>query len=208
VAWLAVASTVLLLIWVAALPPHEGGVKGWLETFLSQALDMLGDQVDPKERQQITHLLSATLPAMIAGVWMMMAVVNAMAAQAILTRLGQGLRPSPDYLGMELPVWLAALPGGAALIWAALTATQTHVTIAFIAANVVVIGLIPFAALGVAAVHGRLTRGPQSATLGLLAFYGALIVFNVWALIPLSVVGLVRFVKLWFGRLKTNKTEG
>jgi len=207
-AWLTVASMVLLLVWVGALPPHDGGVRGWLEAFLSQALDMLGDQVDPKERREITRMLSAVLPAMIAGVWMLMAMVNAMAAQAILTRLGQGLRPDPDYLGLVLPRWLAALPLAAALTWMVLTGLATQETVAYIAANMAAIGLAPFAALGVATVHGRLAVGRQNAMLGLLAFYGTLMVFSIWALAPLSLVGLVRFTRVWIDRRRADTTEG
>lgn len=203
-AWLAVASTVVLLVWVAALPPHDGGVRGWLEEFLSQALDMLGDQVDPKERPDITRALSSALLAIIAGVWMVMAVINAMTAQAILTWFTQGLRPNPEYLGLGLPKELVLLPIGAAIVWAV-----TEGNIAYIAANVVAVGLLPFAALGIAQVHGRLTRNPQqNATLGLMAFYGTLMVFSVWALIPLAIVGLVRFIRSWILRQSAEKTEG
>ena len=203
-AWLTVASTGVLLVWVWALPAHDGGVRGWLEEFLSQALDMLGDQVDPKDRIEVTKMLSSALLAVISGVWMLMAVVNAMIAQAILTWSGQGLRPNPDYLGLELPVWLILLPIGAAAVWAV-----AEGNVAFIAANVVVVGLVPFSALGAAQVHGRLTgKGQEGAPLGLMAFYGTLMVFSVWALIPLAIVGLVRFVKSWILRQSAEKTEG
>ena len=202
-AWLAVASAVTLLIWVWALPDHEGGLRGWLEEFLSQALDMLGDQVDPKERQDLTRLLSSTLPAIITGVWMMMAVVNAMTAQFVLTRFGQALRPDPDYLGLELPWWLVLLPAGATLVWA-----LASETVAYIAANVVVVGLMPFSALGVAMIHRWLAKRQTNAVLGLFAFYGTLILFSVWALIPLAVLGLARFVRFLIIRHSAERTEG
>ena len=202
-AWLTLALTGVLLLWVWALPIHEGGVRGWLDEFLSQALDMLGDQVEPQERLEITKMLSATLPAIIAGVWMLMAAVNAMIAQAILTWSGQAVRPSPDYLGLELPDWLVLLPVGAGLVWAV-----TSGSVAYVAANVVMIGLMPYSALGVALVHKWLKTRQQGVAFGFLAFYGVLMVFSIWALIPLAMVGLVRFVRSWIIRQHADKTEG
>ena len=202
-AWLTVALTAVLLLWVGALPHHDGGIRGWLDEFLSQALDMLGDQVEPTERLEITRLLSATLPAIIAGVWMVMAAVNAMIAQAILSWSGQGLRPSPDYLGMELPDWLVLLPLGAGLVW-----VVTGGSVAYVAANVVMIGLMPYSALGIALIHRWLAVKRQGVTFGFLAFYGALMLFSIWALIPLAMVGLVRFVRSWIIRQIADKTEG
>ena len=200
---LTVVMTGMLLLWIAALPDHDGGVRGWLEEFLSQALDMLGDQVDPRERTELTHVLSATLPAMLAGVWLLMAAVNAVIAQTILARLGQSLRPSPDYVGLELPDWLVGLPLGAALVW-----VGTSGNTAYVAANVVVIGLIPFSGLGVALIHGWLARRQQAKAMGFVAFYGTLMMFSVWALVPLALVGLVRFIRSWIIRRYADRTEG
>ena len=202
-AWLTLVLAGVLLLWVAALPPHDGGIRGWLEEFLSQALDMLGDQVEPQERQDVTKLLSATLPAIVSGVWMLMAVVNAMIAQAILSWSGQQLRPNPDYMGLELPKWLVLFPIGAALVWAV-----TGDDVAYIAANAVMIGLMPFSALGLALIHKGLGQRRQGTTLGFVAFYGTLMVFSIWALVPLAIVGLVRFVRSWIIRLHADKTEG
>ena len=202
-AWLAVVTTGLLLLWIAALPDHEGGLRGWLDEFLRQALDMLGDQVDPKERQEITRMLSAILPGMIANVWMSMAAVNAMIAQAILSRLGQGVRPSPDYQGLDLPSWLVLLPLAAGLVWAVTTGEN-----AYIAANVVLVGLMPFAAMGIAAAHSWIGRRPNGAAWGFVAFYGTLMLFLLWALIPLTMAGLVRFIRSRIYRQFADRTEG
>ena len=202
-AWLAVATAGLLLLWIAALPDHEGGLRGWLDEFLRQAMDMLGDQVEPKERQEITRMLSAILPGMIACVWMSMAAINAAIAQAILTRLGQGVRPNPDYPGLELPSWLVLLPVAAGLVWAV-----TMGEIAYIAANVVLVGLMPFAVLGIAATHGWIKRRPKGAAWGFVAFYGALMLFLLWALIPLTLAGLVRFIRSRIYRHIADRTEG
>ena len=80
--------------------------------------------------------------------------------------------------------------------------------VAYIAANVAMIGLLPFAALGLALVHKWLAGRQQGTMLGFMAFYGTLMVFSIWALIPLAMVGLVRFVRSWIIRRSAEKTEG
>ena len=59
--------------------------------------------------------------------------------------------------------------------------------------------LVPFSLLGVATIHRHIAARPGAA-IGLVVFYGVLVIFFVWALIPAAGLGLVQFVKMRFRR--------
>lgn len=208
VIWAAVVFTVVAAGLVAtpgsALSGHSDGVRVWLEQSLTKALDTVGDQITPDERRDLAMVVSAALPAMIMGTWVVMSSIGAVAAQAILARLGQSLRPSPSYVDLDLPLWSPVLPVVAGVAWGV-----THGDIAYVAANVAAVGALPFAILGVAVVHGAFTRGALSrkpgSGLGLVAFYITLLLFSGWALVPMAVMGLARFIKVRIDRRAADK---
>lgn len=210
--WLAVCAAVVFVAVTAglvatpgsALSGHPDGIRVWLEKSLSDTLNTLGDQITPDERQNLATVVSAVLPAMIMGTWLVMSSIGAVAAQGILSRLGFSLRPSPSYVDLDLPIWSLALPVCGGLAWGV-----THGDIAYVAANVAGVGLLPFAMLGVAVVHGAFTRGRLSGKpgsgLGLVAFYLTLLLFSGWALVPMAVMGLARFIRVGIDRRAAEK---
>lgn len=210
--WLAVCAALVFTVVAvglvvtpgSALSGHANGVREWLEQSLNQALDTLGNQITDTERHDLALVISAVLPAMIMGTWVVMSSVGAVLAQAGLSRFGQSLRPSPSYLDLDLPLWSPIMP-----VVAGIVGGVTHGDIAYVAANVAAVGLLPFAVLGVAVVHGTFTRGALSrkpgAGLGLVAFYITLLLFSGWALVPMAVMGLARFIKVRIDRRAADK---
>jgi len=193
-AGLTVSAMAVFVAMALTLPPHSEGVRGWMVESLSRTLDAVGDEVTAEQRQLAASTLAAVLPGMVMTVWMLMAVVNALAAQAILVGLKRNRRPNPAYGGLDLPDWL-----GGVLLAAALLGAAVGGNVGYVAGNMAAVALVPFSLLGVATIHRHVTARPGAAV-GLVFLYGVLVVFNVWALIPASGLGLVRFLQMRFRR--------
>ena len=193
-AGLTVSAMAVFVAMALTLPPHSEGVRGWMVESLSRTLDAVGDEVTAEQRQLAASTLAAVLPGMVMTVWMLMAVVNALAAQAILVGLRRNRRPNPAYGGLDLPDWL-----GGVLLVTALLGAAVGGTVGYVAGNMAAVALVPFSLLGVATIHRHVTARPGAAV-GLVFLYGVLVVFNVWALIPASGLGLVRFLQMRFRR--------
>lgn len=188
-AWLVVAVLAIFAAVAAILPHHPDGARGWSADLLGQVIDSLGQPVPEEKRRRAIDLVSAILPAMAMTGWLVMAVVNAILAQALLKRLGRALRPNPAYLEFDVPDWVAG-----ALVAAALVGATTDGSLGYGAINLAGVLLFPFALLGVATAHQAILRRP-GAKAGLVALYGLLIVTAIWSLIPAAVVGLIRFLQ-------------
>lgn len=190
---LTVTAMALFAVVVVLMPEHPGGVRGWMADTLAHTLDVLGAQVPPGQKQAAAETLAAILPAMVMGGWLVMAVVNAVAAQALLVRLGRSHRPSPPYARLDLPDWLAGVLG-LSVVGSALGGT-----VGYLAANAASVALLPFALLGLAAVH-RAIAATRAARLGLTVLYGIVVLASVWMVIPAAALGLVKFVQTRFRR--------
>ena len=192
-AWLTVTSMAVFAAVAFTLPGHADGIRGWMTESLSRTLDLLGNELPADQRQAASRTLAAVLPGMVMSVWVLMAVLNAMAAQAALVGIRRNRRPPPAYGGLDLPDWL-----GGVLVTAALLGS-TGGSVGYVAANMAAVALMPFSFLGVATIHRHVVARP-GARIGLVVLYGVLVIFFVWALIPAAVLGLVRFLQMRFRR--------
>jgi len=193
-AGLTVSAMAVFVVAAVTLPPHAEGVRGWMADSLSRTLEAVGDEVTAEQRQLAVTTLAAVLPAMVMSVWVLMAVLNALAAQAALVGLRRNRRPNPAYGGLDLPDWLGGVALGTALLGATVGGS-----VGYVAANMAAVALVPFSLLGVATIHRHVTARPGAAV-GLVVLYGVLVIFSVWALIPAAGLGLVRFLKMRFRR--------
>ena len=200
-AWLSVAAAGMVLMFIYFAAGRDGGFRSLVDTALNQWLDTIGGDITPEQRASVVQTLSSAMPSLMMMAWLMMATVNAVVAQAVLSWLGQAKRPPQLYRDLELPVWLPGLPV-TALVVLAIAPTSA----AFVAAGVAVVGMMPFSALGIVWVHQYLSERPY-AVIGLTAFYGALALFTVWVLAPLSVAGAALFVRSLIARRKAGSKE-
>lgn len=191
--WLTLASMALFAVGVAMLPHHPEGVRGWMTQSVAHTLDAVGGQLEPAERDAAVKALGAGLPAMVMGVWLTMATVNAVIAQAVLAATRRNRRPTPDYGALDLPDWL--LP----VLVAAGLAGIAGGGFGYVAGNMAAVALLPFAILGVATVHRVLAARP-GARLGLVVLYGFVVLAFVWVLLPAAGLGLVRFLQTRYRR--------
>ncbi|MCW8086979.1 DUF2232 domain-containing protein [Sabulicella glaciei] len=111
----------------------------------------------------------ARVKAAAAGFWVALTmVVNGLVAQRILERRGLALHPSPPAEALRVPDWYLLLPG---LALGGLLAVGGAVPL-----SVLLILLVPFLLLGVAAVHRRLRDRPGRMAF-LVGFYLLMLLF-------------------------------
>jgi hypothetical protein len=184
-ALLTAIATGALVLGFLAFAGQPGGLLGVIDRSLTEAIRGLTEAAG----QSVPDLspLRARLwmiPAAVASSWLIMAVLNAVLAQAIAVRIGWNRRPSPSFSTLELPVWLWPLMGGAALL-----ALVGGGDFGSLGRSALIVLATPFAFLGLAVIHKFANRWSHR-QLGLTAIYAGIIVFN-WPILAVVALGLV-----------------
>lgn len=198
-AWLTAAGLALMLCGTALLAGSPDGIEGSVTKVLGNALDLMAAELPADQRAKVVEWWTPLFPAMVVGSWLIMAVVNATGAQGLLVRLGHARRPKPAYRELWLPDWLAI-----GLVAMAVAAILVGGDVGYVAANAVVVLLIPFVLLGLAGIH-RWAAGRPNAGMLLAATYGLLILAFGWAAAAVAGLGLVRF---WTMRFRRHDSGG
>lgn len=191
--WLTGIGLALMVIGAILVPDRPDGVENgslqaWVADTIGRTLEMMAPDLTNEQRKAAAAWWVPFFPAMVAGSWLAMAVVNAVTAQGFLVRLGRNRRPTPAYRELELPLWL-----GMVLATAAATGAMAEGDLGYLARSAVVVTLMPFGLLGLAAVHGWVAGRPN-ARLYLAAMYGGLFLASAWVFVPVAGLGLVRFM--------------
>lgn len=166
------------------LSGHEGGMAGAVVELFEETLEILnGESLDQISREAVAAY-AFVLPAMIGVSWLIMVAVNGVLAQSLLVNFGRALRPTPAFAALRLPYWPAYAVGGAAVLW--LIAGPGN--IGFSAAAVLIVMLAPFFIQGLTVVHVAVRRIP--ARLIILIFFYMFLLFLLWPMIAVAVLGL------------------
>ena len=172
------------------LSGHDGGMAGAVVELFEQTLEALnGEPLDQVSREAVAAY-AFVLPAMIGVSWLIMVAVNGVLAQSLLVNFGRARRPTPAFATLRLPDWPAYAVGGAAVLW--LIAGPGN--IGFAAAAVLIVMLAPFFIQGLAVVHVAVRRIP--ARLIILIFFYMFLLFLLWPMIAVAVLGLA---EQWLG---------
>lgn len=198
-AWLTATGLALMLIGMALLAGRPEGIQGFFAEVIGRTLDMVASDLPAERRKQAVEAWASLFPAMVVGSWLVMSMLNAVGAQALVARLGHARRATPAYRELELPDW-----PGIALVAVVVAAVLTDGDVGYVAANLMVVLLIPFVCLGLAGIH-RWASGRPNARLVLALAYGLLILANGWAAAAVAGLGLVRF---WTMRFRRRKSGG
>ncbi|OHC80410.1 MAG: hypothetical protein A3G73_04235 [Rhodospirillales bacterium RIFCSPLOWO2_12_FULL_67_15] len=188
VAWLAALAAAMVAfaaLWFTSDEGFRATVAEHIEKGLAALVPMLGGT----DRVQIIATMVGLFPGWIGVSWVAMGVVNAIAAEAILTRAGRALRPKPAWADLTLPDWLSW-----ALVGAALLALIGPGDVGYTGRNLALALALPHFLLGLAVVHGLVRRTPQPRAL-LVGFYVVLFV-SAWALLAVAAVGVLEH---WIG---------
>lgn len=184
--WLTGLAAAALVAAALMAPYHEGGAEGLVRSYLEQVAGAMVPDAEAHLRQLLVDMWAPLLPGLLATVWLLVAVLNAVLAQWGLARAGRNLRPTPAYQGLELPPWLAA-----AVLASVVTGFAAGGDVGYAARNLAVLLVVPFVLLGLAGVHGALRRRPHGGTL-LALFYGLFFVMFGWAVLIVAGLGFVR----------------
>lgn len=187
-AWLTAAGLVLMAAGLLLIPGHPEGARGWVAELIVRTLEAVAPEVGAEARQRAAEWWAPMFPGMVVGSWLVMAVVNATAAQGLLVRLGRHRRPSPAYRQLELPVAL-----GMVLAVAMAVASLAEGDLAYGAGSVAAVALVPFLFLGLAGIH-QWVAGRSNARMLLAMVYGVLFLAFGWAAIAVAGLGVVRFL--------------
>jgi hypothetical protein len=155
-----------------------------MQSLLRQALiPALAELTDATAAPTLSETLAAIMPGILAATWMMLVIGNGILAQSLLVRFGANWRPSPDIAVLNLPFWLTALLGVAAVL--SLLGPPAR----FLGINALIVLGVPFCLAGLAVVHafaGRLAR-PGMALAGFYVLAGLL----GWPFLPLALLGVL-----------------
>ena len=201
--WLTGLGLFGLVLFVGAPGGLAGG--GVEREFVESAALLAGPDADPDIRDGLRQAAQMVVPAVWAMRLMVAALVNAALAQALLTRSGLALRPSPAYAETELPAKAGnvfAVGLGVALV-AALTLEGAAGEFGLCA---LIVLTIPFLLVGLAVVHMVVRRWPARWLL-LTVFY-VVAAMSGWFWPLVVVLGLVEH---WVGvrrRIASRPSRG
>jgi hypothetical protein len=201
--WIVSALTVVAaaMILVAAGLVSDVGLSGYVADYLGQVLSIVAPGLDAANRGLFIQKFLPLFPTAVAAIWVLMVTVNAVIAQGLLVRLGHNRRPSPDYAGLDLPMWLSW-----PLVGAAVMALFGPGEWEYLGRNLVMVLALPYFLLGLAVFH-TLARRVASTKALLVAFY-LVIMISVWAAVVVAGIGVV---EQWYGlrnRIKPAQTRG
>ncbi len=196
--WLTVLGAAIFL--VAVLVSHaagEAGIEGAVSTFLDRLLEVVAPSLfGETERANWVARLTPWFPGSMVVSWLVMTAVNGVLAQALLVRMGRGLRPKTPLADLKLPEWMSSL-----LVVSAAVALLGPGELEYIGGNLVIILAAPFFFLGLAVIHALARRAvPMAMLLAVFyfVFYGLLLITD-WTAIMVAAIGLI---EQWGGGLR------
>jgi hypothetical protein len=158
-----------LLLWLAGL-----GIAGVLALIAYYAVAGGGLAAAIAQRSGLNLPAAANAariaPGLAAAAWMMVLVVDGVAAEWLVTQFGLAMRPPVDVRRLSLPIWIGPVLMVAGLAGAALR----EGTAGMISLNAAIVLVVPFAVLGLAVIHGLLVRSPGGTT-AVVAVYAVLL---------------------------------
>ena len=185
VAWLGICAVGLMVVGAVILPVGGGSLEDEARRYVTLFVEQVVAAAPADVKKSAIALWSATLPAMLAGAWLIMAALNGVLAQWTVVKAGHALRPTPRYSGLELPLWMLG-----ALAFTAAIGAAAGGTAGYLGRNAAIVLLVPHAFEGLAVVH-RVLRRRQNAAMLLAFFYVSFFALLGWALMAVAGLGVV-----------------
>lgn len=163
---------------------QPGGLEGVIEGFVGTLLVEVGAVDAEIDAAGVFGGWISLFPGLMATSWLLMAVLNAMIAQALAVRFGWNRRPSPDIVTLQLPWWLWPALGGAAVL------ALLGGGMGFLGQAMLVVLVMPYGFVGLAVMHTLARRTPRPG-LALFAIYGVILLFGWRSLLAVLLLGFV-----------------
>ena len=190
-----------LIIFITAAGAGDGGMKGMIEVYLSNAFKAMASAMGKEGQQMMVTRLTAFFPGAIGASWVMMVAVNAVVAQGILTRTGKNLRLTPAYASIRVPLWYSWPVVGVATL-ALVSNILGAEELSYAAYNTAMVIAVPYFFLGLAVIHS-LAKRLTTPGLILVGVYGVIIV-SLWAAVVVVGVGIA---EQWVGLRGRNEDD-
>lgn len=176
-------------------------LPGLVSEYLHEAFAFMAPAMTAVELEGAVNMLVSMFPGAMGASWVLMLVINALLAQAILVRMEKNLRPSPRFVDMALPQWLAW-----PMVAMAAIGLLAFGDIRYIAQNTAIVLAVPYFFLGLSVIHWAVRRLTFSTPL-LVGLYLVLLVSS-WALLLVAALGMA---EQWAGlrnRFSTDDHDG
>ncbi len=186
--WLSGLGCAYFLIAFAIFLGNEGGLAGQIEALARAAMAVAIQAPGETDGDTFVAAAARMMPAVLAGAWAMMIVLNGALGQGLLMRLGRALRPRPHFAAMVLPRALAYA------LAAALVVSLLPGTLRFAGTTLAVILSIPYFFLGLTVIHAISSEWPLRGVL-----LGVIYIVTVLAGWPAALIAVLGLVEQWFG---------
>jgi hypothetical protein len=173
-------------------------IEQGINTILYEAFAQIIPTMGGDELTQMIGTMASIFPGVMGGSWVIMIIINAIMSQAAVVRMDRNIRPSPTYLNMALPHWVA---------WPLVISAAASLILSgdanYIARNSALILATPFFFLGLSVVHWAVRR--ISFATALLSFFYLIMVMSGWAIMLVAAIGMI---EQWAGiRSRFNETK-
>ncbi|MBT3361614.1 MAG: DUF2232 domain-containing protein [Rhodospirillales bacterium] len=187
--WLTALAAAMLIMATLTSYQHGQGLEQAVTAYLDQVMLAIMPNVGISDREMFVATLTPLFPSTAGISWIAVVVGNGLFAQAVLSRSGRNIRPSPTIKDFTLPDWMSWL-----LVACAAMALLGSGDLEYIGRNLAAIMAVPFFVLGAVVVHALARRTPSPKVL-LVAFYLVLFVSG-WARVAIAGLGLI---EQWVG---------
>jgi hypothetical protein len=155
--WLAGIGIAGVVGTVAYLALFEGGLVAAIQSGLDLAVDRGLLPHGLSQPAVAAAMLARVLPGLVVAVWIVVLVVDGVAAEWLLVQIGRAVRPPIDIGRLRLPLWI----GPVFLVMGLAGAILRQGTAGIVCLNSAIVLIVPFAFLGLATIHmiGRARRG-------------------------------------------------
>ncbi|MGE3334481.1 MAG: DUF2232 domain-containing protein [Rhodospirillaceae bacterium] len=167
---LAAFAVMIVVVGLFLLPTGAEGIEAAVRARLDEVVTAM--PVDPaasaelvKARAQFVEAMAAVLPGAVGWNWCLRALLSAALAQAMLSRMGLALWPTPAYREFEVQRWFILLFAGASFAALVLKGDAR-----FVAGNAAAVLCLPLLLQGLAVAHSGAKAVKQGPTL-LVLFY-------------------------------------
>ena len=187
-AWLALLAAAM--IGAAALYFSSGdGFRAAINDHVEPGLSALAARFGGSDLKQINPMIVGLFPGLVGVSWVIMSVVNAVIAQAIITRSGRAIRPKQAWGDFALPDWISW-----ALVGSALLALIGPGDVGYTGRNLAMALAFSHFLLGLVVVHDLAGRASQPVAI-LIAFY-VVLSFSPWVWLVVAAIGVLEH---WIG---------
>jgi len=159
------------------------GFRAAVSAFVGRISDVIAQGTGQSASQATIENMAGILPGITSWSWMLMATVNGLLAQALVTRLGKNLRPAFRMAEIDVPLSWAGLFAVAVALAFILPAD-----FGFTMANMAMVLAYPLLFQGLSVVHAAMASF-GAWTIGYVAFYVVMIFFG-WLSLAIVALGM------------------